>query len=227
MDERHWWFSSKIFQTLNIGIYDDATLLEDFMSSDETLELLNDFFKPNGVKIVFFYLSKNDGLVEKARKTIQTGTSSSVNIHKLLNDIHICVYFIHENIEQEIDVQNIENEVLSGEIKQNGLTLYNDIFKCIFLPLMKNKKNWSAAENLECTYFYSELEKFSQTLEEYSNANSTPEQILKVPNGLVVNSFQKNRQIAFSPQVVIEYEEMVMNWVRVIEDVLVDSLDER
>lgn len=227
MDERHWWFSSKIFQTLNIGIYDDATLLEDFMSSDETLELLNDFFKPNGVKIVFFYLSKNDGLGEKARKTIQTGTSSSVNIHKLLNDIHICVYFIHENIEQEIDVQNIENEVLSGEIKQNGLTLYNDIFKCIFLPLMKNKKNWSAAENLECTYFYSELEKFSQTLEEYSNANSTPEQILKVPNGLVVNSFQKNRQIAFSPQVVIEYEEMVMNWVRVIEDVLVDSLDER
>jgi len=44
MAERHWWFASKLQETFHFGGYDNPTLLEDFLSEPEVVELINDVF---------------------------------------------------------------------------------------------------------------------------------------------------------------------------------------
>ena len=43
MDDRLWWFANKIQDVFQIGTYDSPTLLEDFISTEETVEAINHF----------------------------------------------------------------------------------------------------------------------------------------------------------------------------------------
>ena len=59
MDDRLWWFANRIQDVFQIGTYDSPTLLEDFISADETVEAINLFISMWNYLIYEFYIIPN------------------------------------------------------------------------------------------------------------------------------------------------------------------------
>lgn len=51
--------------------------------------------------------------------------------------------------------------------------------------------------------------------------------MLKQPENIVLNDFKQQRAAALDPQLISQYEELVVQWMNTIEAILVDTSDER
>lgn len=228
MDERHWWITTKLQKTFHIGIFDEPTLLEDFMSEKQTVTLLDCFFKPNGYKVIFFYILKNnDEIISMNAKQIHTATSVTENLAEILNQVYLSVYFIRKSLHEEVHVSSIEQDIMSGELTQNGLILYSDILQNVFLPILKSTDALKDVLHDEQNSFILEIDKYSQVLTEYSSGTLAPIHILRLPDKELDSNFKKKRQEALNPKVLYEYEQLVMEWITSVENVVLDSLDDK
>lgn len=54
MDDRLWWFANRIQDVFQIGSYDSPTILEDFISADDTVEAINLFLSKCYITKVLF-----------------------------------------------------------------------------------------------------------------------------------------------------------------------------
>ena len=227
MDERHWWITTKLQKTFHIGIFDEPTLLEDFMSEKQTVALLDSFFLSNGYKVIFFYLSKSDNVANLTPKQIHMATSATENLSNVLNDVYVCVYFIRKSFHEEVQVHSIEQDIMSGELTQNGLVLYSDILHNVFLPIVKSTDVLQEVLADEQNLFILELDKYSQVLLEYSSGTLAPQNNLRLPEKELDSNFKKKRQEALNPVLLFEYEQLVSEWISSVENVIMDCLEDR
>ena len=224
MDERHWWFATKLQETFHIGAQDSPTMLEDFMADQTTLDYINDFLAVGGHTKLFFYCPKPsiNSLVPRRMSV----TNTTAKLRELLNEESICLYFLRSDAEHVIDSNRVEKEVFCGEIKEGPLLTLNVLVNDIFVPILRAQKSWECSEET-VFQFFSQFEKLSSTLNEYATASVAPQPILKRAEMQVSNDFKQNRAAAINPAVLSEYEALVTDWTHTIESILCDGLDDR
>lgn len=225
MDERHWWFATKLQETFHVGPYDSPTMLEDFMAEQTTLDYINDFLAPEGHTKLFFYCPKADPNSLLPRK--MNIASSCAKLKEVMDGEAICLYFIRSNLERVIDPTCVEKEVFCGEIKENPLVHFSSLLSEIFSPILHAQKDWGHSSEEEVSHFLNQLDKYTNTLSEYATATIAPQQILKKPESQVTSDFKQNRAAAVNPSILLEYENLVLDWIATIENILTDGLEER
>ncbi|XP_068697910.1 dynein axonemal heavy chain 8-like [Montipora foliosa] len=225
MDERHWWFATKLQETFHVGAYDSPTMLEDFMAEQSTLDYINDFLAPEGHTKLFFYCPKADANSLVPRK--MSVASSCAKLKEVMDGEAICLYFIRSNLERVIDPTCVEKEVFCGEIKENPLVQFSSLLSEIFSPILHAQKDWGHYSEDDVAHFLNQFDKYTNTLAEYANATITPQQILKKPESQVTSDFKQNRAAAVNPSILQEYENLVLDWISTIENFLTDGLEER
>lgn len=225
MDERHWWFATKLQETFHIGAYDSPTMLEDFMAGQTTLDYINNFLAPDGHRKLFFYCPKPDpnSLVQRKMNV----TSSCAKLKEVMDEEAICLYFIRSNVDNVIEPSGVEKEVFCGEIKENPLVNFSSLLSEVFGPILYAQKDWGHVNDEEVTHFLNQIDKYTNSLTEYANATAAPQQLLKKPESQVTTDFKQNRAAAVNPAILQEYENLVSDWVVTIENILSDGLEER
>lgn len=225
MDERHWWFATKLQETFHIGALDNPTMLEDFMAEQSTLDYINDFLAPEGHKKLFFTCPKPDPNSLTTRK--MSVTSSCAKLKEVMDENAICLYFIRSDVNRVIDPTCVEKEVYCGEIKENPLVNFSSLLSEVFVPMLHAQKDWGQCSEEEQQHFLNQIDKYTNTLVEYANANIAPQQILKKPDCAVNTDFKQNRAAAVNPVILQEYETLVLDWISTIEGILIDGLEDR
>ena len=224
MDERHWWFATKLQETFRIGAQDSPTMLEDFMAEQTTLDYINDFLAVGGHTKLFFYCPKPSMDALASRQMFVTNTTAK--LREVLNELAICLYFLRSNADHVIESTRVEKEVFCGEIKDSPLLTFNLLVNDIFAPILRAQKTWDCNEE-SIALFLTQFEKLSSTLNEYATASVAPQPILKRAEMQVSNDFKQNRAAAINPMVLSEYEALVTDWTQTIEGILCDGLDDR
>ena len=224
MDERHWWFATKLQETYRIGAQDSPTMLEDFMAEQTTLDYINDFLAVGGHTKLFFYCPKPSMDALASRQMFVTNTTAKHR--EVLNELAICLYFLRSNADHVIESTRVEKEVFCGEIKESPLLTFNLLVNDIFAPILRAQKTWDCNEE-SIALFLTQFEKLSSTLNEYATASVAPQPILKRAEMQVSNDFKQNRAAAINPMVLSEYEALVTDWTQTIEGILCDGLDDR
>ncbi|XP_048577711.1 dynein axonemal heavy chain 8 isoform X3 [Nematostella vectensis] len=225
MDERHWWFATKLQETFHIGALDNPTMLEDFMAEQTTLDYINDFLAPEGHTKLFFYSPKPDPNSLQTRKMCVTSTCAKLK--EVMDEEAICLYFIRSNVNRVIDPTQVEKEVYCGEIKENPLVHFSALLSEAFGPVLHAQKDWGQCTDEEHQHFLNQIDKYTNTLSEYANATVAPQQILKKPESQVTTDFKQNRAAAVNPVILQEYENLVLDWITTIENILTDGLEDR
>lgn len=228
MDERHWWLTSKILQTFQTSIFVNPTLVEDFMTDSSTLGVLNQFFQQEGGPILFFYAVKDvleDSNGNSLELKLSTLASNDLGVIPTIDNI-LGIYFVKKRRE-EITVNNIELEVLSGEIKQSLTSSYGNLVCNAMCPMVLSKADWGKVTVEDAIIYLNEVDRCAEMLVEFSNGAEIAEQILSIPDERSIGDFRKNRQFALNPLIISEYESFVSDWIQSIEMVLLDSMDER
>lgn len=225
MDERHWWFATKLQETFHVGAYDSPTMLEDFMAEQSTLDYINDFLAPEGHTKLFFYCPKADPNSLLPRK--MNVSSSCAKLKEIMDGEAICLYFLRSNLERVIDPTCVEKEVFCGEIKENPLVQFSSLLSEIFSPILHAQKDWGHCLEDDIAHFLNQFDKYTNTLAEFANTIITPPQILKKPESQVTSDFKQNRAAAVNPSILQEYENLVLEWISTIENFLTDGLEER
>ena len=224
MDERHWWFATKLQETFHIGAQDSPTMLEDFMAEQTTLDYINDFLAVGGHTKLFFYCPRPSQETPVARKMSVTNTTAK--LREVLNEESICLYFLRSEADHVIESNRVEKEVFCGEIKESPLLTVNLLVSDVFAPILHAQKKWECGE--ECVaQFFTQFEKHASTLNEYATASVAPQPILKRAEMQVSNDFKQNRAAAINPMVLSEYEALVTDWTHTIEGILSDGQDNR
>ena len=146
MDERHWWVASKIQESFHIGGYDNPTLLEDFLSVTDTFNMIERFLSDSGPCRLFFYCDRLQSGVLSTRQLHITGTLASLKDVNL-ETITILYFLRHNNV--PIDPAHIQNYIYCGELKGNTIEVLNSLLTEIYVPLIRNQKEWGqcSAEN--------------------------------------------------------------------------------
>ena len=224
MDERHWWFATKLQETFHIGAQDSPTMLEDFMAEQTTLDYINDFLALSGHTKLFFYCPKPNQETLEVRKMSVTNTTAK--LREVLNEESICLYFLRSEPDHAIESNRVEKEVFCGEIKESPLLTLNVLVSDVFAPILRAQKKWNCSEE-SVAQFLTQFEKLASTLNEYATASVAPQPILKRAEMQVSNDFKQNRAAAINPMVLSEYEALVTDWTHTIEGILCDGLDDR
>lgn len=225
MDERHWWFATKLQETFHVGAYDSPTMLEDFMAEQSTLDYINDFLAPEGHTKLFFYCPKADPNSLLPRK--MNVSSSCAKLKEIMDGEAICLYFLRSNLERVIDPTCVEKEVFCGEIKENPLVQFSSLLSEIFSPILHAQRDWGHCLEDDIAHFLNQFDKYTNTLAEFANTIITPPQILKKPESQVTSDFKQNRAAAVNPSILQEYENLVLEWISTIENFLTDGLEDR
>lgn len=165
MDERHWWIATKIQETFRIGGMDNASFLESYLTSDETLEYINHFLMADGLQRMFFYslgtedILTTEGLFYSSEiADIRQALSSSTNPKVL--------FFLRNSTEREVNAPTVEKEIFCGEIKTSGLESVASMLSDLFLPVMRNKNKQSTYNEDQKSSFFTMLEKSAHILQD-------------------------------------------------------------
>ena len=232
MDERHWWIATKLQETFKAGALDGfyESFLEDFLADANTVDHINNFLSPGGHTKLFFYALKGGSV---SRASANAGpqrihvASSAVKLKEVLSEEAICVVFLRANINRDIEPGSVEREIFVLELKHNVLGSFSDLLSRAFLPFLKARSDWGETVSNEVNEFLYHMEKYSTTLQDYSEALNVPHQILKRPDMLVTNDFKQNRALAVNSAAVAAYEQLVQDWMQTIEGLLLETSEGR
>lgn len=224
MDERHWWFATKLQETFHIGAHDSPTMLEDFMAEQTTLDSINDFLAIGGHTKLFFYCQKPSQSANVVRKMSVTNTTAK--LRDVLNEDSICLYFLRSCADHVIESCRVEKEVFCGEIKESPLLALNLLVGDIFVPMLRARGNWECTEE-STSNFFTQFDKLVSNLNEYASASVAPQPILKRTGVQISNDFKQNRAAAVNPLVLAEYEALVNDWIHTIEIIMCGGIDEK
>lgn len=142
MDERHWWIASKIQESFHIGGFDNPTMLEDFLCQPNTLKTINDFLRADGETTLIFYCEKP---VSGSRTTRELNLATTLEdiIQVPINETNI-IYFLRNKTDKDVDMNYMQKDIFCGEIKGNILEALNYSMGELFVPLLKEKKDWNS-----------------------------------------------------------------------------------
>ena len=178
MDERHWWLAAKIQETFGIGGYDNPTLLEDFMCQEDTMEAVNNFLGINGPCRIFFYCEKLENS-ELSTRSLQFTESLSKLPDINLDKVYI-LYFLRRDTQKEVDLTHFEKDILSGEIKKNAIEHLTTLLGDIYLPALKNQRDWGQCTEENKQSCVHTLERLSVSLAESASTVQAAKQQVRV-----------------------------------------------
>ena len=231
MDERHWWFASKLQETFHFGGYDNPTLLEDFLSEPEVVELINDFLAPGEPCKLFFFCDELPSSTSGSRAP----SASSRRLHiaaQLTQDVvsggRVCLYVLRRDIGGEVDVSQMEKELFCGELRHSVLSSLASLLTNAYAPLLHSQKNWGECSEDSTTNFLQNFDKFSGMLMETATQVQISQCLLQRPTLELWNDLlHQHGKGPFLGEVLMECEALVADWISTTESLLIETTDER
>jgi energy-coupling factor transporter ATP-binding protein EcfA2 len=225
MEERHWWFANKLQETFKFGGFDSPTLLEDFLADTDVCELLNKFLGPGEPRKLFFYCDKVTHGSSAPRKLHLTPRLS----HDVAKYYGLCFYVLRKEPNWEIDVNDMEKELICGEVRFSGLSTFTLLLSEAFLPLLEANKEWGQCSEEEVTQFLSTLDKFLGILSDMSTVQEAKRPVLekaKVPS-IRLGPLSSSTTSSVVPEIVNDLEGLVAEWINTIDRFLADAVEDR
>ncbi|XP_018425842.1 PREDICTED: dynein gamma chain, flagellar outer arm-like [Nanorana parkeri] len=124
----------------------------------------------------------------------------------------------------------MEKEIFCGEIKENPVESLKCLLNELCIPLLRAQKDWGSCSQKSVTHFLSSLEKYVAAIEEAAVINNSEKQhltILKRPQNIISADLLQQRSMTLDSKIVSENEALLSEWIKTIEQVLVETVDER
>lgn len=243
MDERHWWFASKLQETFHFGGYDNPTLLEDFLSDPEVVDLINDFLSPGEPSKLFFYcdeilclsprgaespvLSARGSPIRTPSYSRQLRITSELS-KNVISPGKVSLYVLRRDTDGEVDIAAMEKEIFCGELRHSVLSGLATLLREAYGPLLHLSKSWGECSRENVSSFLNSFDKFSAALSEISLQTQVGRLLLERPSDELKMAIvlQHGRGILLGP-VLSECETLVADWVSSIEGLMIETTDER
>ncbi len=234
MDERHWWFAAKLQETFRFGGYENPTLLEDFLSEPEVVDLINEFLAPGEPRKLFFYCDEIPTSPALGESHIPSATYRQLHITaQLTQDVishgQVCLYVLRTDVGGEVDVTQMEKQLFCGELRHSVLSSLASLLTEAYAPLLHTQRNWGDCSLDNISYFLQHFDKFSLALLDTASSAQIHQPRLR-QSTLNVEAFQQQaggKGFASLGDLVIECEAVVADWVGTIESILIETTDER
>lgn len=228
MDERHWWFASKLQETFHFGGYDNPTVLEDFLSDPEVVDLINDFLAPGDPRKLFFYCdapprdgSRTPSASRRLHATSEL-TSDAVSRGK------VCLYVLRTETDGEVEAAQMEKELFCGELRHSVLSSLASLLSEAYTPLLHSQKHWGECSDSAVKSFLQNFDKFSSALLDAATLTQIRHPLLQRPSHELRAELQNLQgRHALSVETVGECEALVGEWIHSTEELLLEATDER
>lgn len=234
MDERHWWFASKLQETFHFGGYDNPTLLEDFLSESSVIDLINSFLAPGQPQKLFFYCDPpiSDHLATSPRQLHVTAQLSK----DIISQGCVCLYILRKDSDAEVDSAQIEKYLFCGELRHSVLSNLTTLLTEVYTPLLHSQRDWGECSKENISSFLQAFDKLSSNLLETSAYAQSHQVILSRPGYDLRYDLASlgqhgagggNRTSGLTFELVAECEALVTDWTSTIEGVIMETTDER
>nr|XP_014351636.1 PREDICTED: dynein heavy chain 8, axonemal-like [Latimeria chalumnae] len=225
MDERHWWIANKVMESFSLGGKQASpTVLEELFLQSDNLQLLNDFLKANGLCKLFFCAN-----VGEKRELIISDLHirpSLLNLQEFGDQGNVVVlYFLRRKVDREVDPVRMEQDLFCGEIKDNPVENLSCLLSDLFVPLLRAQKDWGHCSEENISHFLAGLDKHVAALQDSAYGAKAEKQ--QRPMKLVSPDVIQQRSAIFDPDVISENEALVSDWIKTIEQVLLEAASDR
>ncbi|XP_056421918.1 uncharacterized protein LOC130362045 isoform X2 [Hyla sarda] len=230
MDERHWWIAGKVQQALDNGGEESSAALEAFILEAANLQLVNRFLQAGGHKAIFFSIEAND------KTNPLTWTFHVKSELQNLESVHLkttfttLLYFLRFETNHDVDAGLMEKEIFCGEIKENPVESLRCLINELYIPLLRAQKDWGLCSQENVTSFLSGLDKYVSSIDEATTMTDLEKHhitILKRPQNIVSPDFLLQRAAVLDQETLSENETLVSEWMKTIDQVLMEAIDER
>ncbi len=236
MDERHWWFASKLQDTFHFSGYDNPSLLEDFLSDYEVSELISKFLGPSEPRKLFFFCEPSTPDDTRTpslsnRQLHVTCHPNECNLSRAMDNV--CLYVLRRGMVGDVDITDIDKEVYCGEIRQSVLVNLSILLSEAFTPILHQQINWGRCSNDDHVSFLQTFDRLTTSLHENASLALTSEQNLSQPSSrlretLVAIQSQHPGRMAITNEALLgDCESLLGDWMSFIEGVLIEVTDER
>lgn len=237
MDERHWWFASKLQDTFHFSGYDNPSLLEDFLSDYDVSDLISKFLGPGGPRKLFFFCEATDfdeiRTPSLSNRQLQVTSQPNKDILRRAID-NVCLYVIRRGMYGEVDVTQIDEEVYCGEIRHSVLVNLSTLLSEAYMPLFHQQNDWGKCSQEDKTSFLQTFDRLATSIHEnaamvLANEHNLSQPSAKLRESLAVVQSQQPGRTNFANQEVLlaECEGLLTGWMGFIEGVLIEVTDER
>nr|DBA26446.1 TPA: hypothetical protein GDO54_010703 [Pyxicephalus adspersus] len=230
MDERHWWIAGKVQQTFHTAGQDSSTVLEAFLLEANNLQLVNSFLRAGGQQALFFLIEACDQANPSTWQIHLRSDLRSLENVTGKSSFPTVVYFLRAETKHDVDAAMIEKEIFCGEIKENPVESLKCLLNELCIPLLRAQKDWGSCSQESVSHFLSSLEKHVAAIEDAAIINNAEKHhltILKRPHNIISPDLLQQRSMMLDSETVNENEAVVSEWIKTIEQVLVESVDER
>lgn len=228
MDERHWWFASKLQETFHFGGYDNPTLLEDFLSEPEVVELINDFLAPGEPCKLFFYCHKipiGDSCTPSVTRSLHVSPDLTRDV---VSQGRVCLYVLRRDMGGEVDISQMERELYCGELRHSVLSSLASLLTEAYSPLLHSQRQWGECSEEGVVNFLQNFDKFSNVLLEIASRAQIHQPLLQRPVlDLRSELFHQTGKSFILGDTLVECESLVADWGSTIESLLIETTDER
>ena len=169
MDERHYWFASKLQETFRFGGYDNPSLLEDFLSDFEVAETISRFLGPGEPGILFFYCEEE--ATDRETAIAASGFSRQLHVTSqlrkdVLSKSKVCLYVLRRNLAGEVDTSQLDKELFCGELRHSAISSLSTLLTEAYAPLLKRQRDWGACTRENVSNFLQTFDRLSSALSE-------------------------------------------------------------
>ena len=235
MDERHWWFASKLQETFHFSGYDNPSLLEDFLSDFDVAELISKFLGPGDPSKLFFYCEEDTDEENRSHSATnrRLRVVSQVN-HELLTlgRDKVCLYVLRRDPRKEVDVSMIDRDVYCGEIRHSVLPSLAILLSEAYTPLLHTQTDWGLCSKENVASFLQAFDRLSSSIQEAAVQSLSHQVILQQPSLMLKSAFaqlqpQHGGRVVIGAETVSECESLMNDWIASIESSLIEATDER
>ena len=228
MDERHWWFASKLQETFHFGGYDNPSLLEDFLSDPEVVDLINEFLAPGEPRKLFFHCNEPPSDGSRAPSASRRLRATSELTPEAVSRGGVCLYVLRADPEREVEPDEMEEELFCGELRHSVLSSLASLLSEAYMPLLHTQKNWGECSEAAVKSFLHTFDKFSSALLETATLAQTQRPLLQAPSRELRGELHAVQgRGGVRGEVALECEGLVGEWVSSIESLLLEATDER
>ncbi|CAH2249064.1 Hypothetical predicted protein [Pelobates cultripes] len=183
----------------------------------------------DGIQALFLFVEIKEKANPKWKLHLKSDLQSLDNeLGKI--PFHSLLYFLRSQTTHDVDAATMEREIFCGEIKENPVQCLKSILNELCIPILRAQKDWGSCSQESVTHFLAGLDKYAAAIEDATNiANSEkrPTTILRRPLNILSSDFIQQRSAIVDSEVVEEYETLVSEWMKMIDQILMEAVDER
>lgn len=235
MDERHWWFASKLQETFRFSGYDNPNLLEDFLSDFDVAEIIGKFLGPGEPRRLFFYCEEPE--IEGLRAPSVSHRQLRVSSH-VCKDLlsqgrdRVCLYVLKREPEADIDATQMDRELFCGEVRHSVLASLSALLSDVYGPLLRSQSYWGGCNQDQVRLFLQNYSRLSSAVVEVTTQAMSHQSLLQHLPGRLRARLQAHQQqhggrMTATAELVTDCEELLADWVSTIEGLLIECTDER